>query len=251
MASFQTGQIVPRLEFLAACSTSERLLEIGPGVNPIFAGQSVEYLDVLDADGLRSRMAEHGYDVSRAVAKVHHVAPDGRLFRAPRNYSFVASCHNIEHQPDLIRHLGEVADRLQPGGSFLLIVPDKRYCFDHFLPESTLADVIGAWLETRALHSAGNVVKYRALTTHNDPRRHWAGDHGEPRYVAGALEAIAEWSANAGKYIDVHAWQFTPSSFRTLMDQLAEAKLSPFSVEFVGDTPANDSEFCAKLVLAR
>lgn len=236
-----------REEFLVASSTSDRLLEIGPGASPIFAGPTVEYLDVLDSAGLRERMASHGHNVTNVPEVIHHVSPDGRLSVAPTNFGFIASSHNIEHHPDIIRHLQEAGERLRPGGAYLLIIPDKRYCFDHFIPESNLADAVGAWLEQRKVHSPRSLLADRSLTTHNDAGRHWAGDHGEPKGLTQALWAIDEWNFSNGAYIDVHAWQFTPQSFRKLMQDLRALKLTPFEVEFVGETPHGRFEFCARL----
>lgn len=236
-----------REDFLGAASTIERLLEIGPGASPIFAGENVEYFDVMSSEGLRQRFAEHGVNVSRVPAVIQHVSPTGDLSVAPTGFGVVASSHNIEHQPDLVRHLQKAAERLVDGGTYLLIIPDKRYCFDHFIPESTLADVLAAWYERRIVHAPRSVFADRALTTHNDAARHWAGDHGEPKGIGMAQYAVNELDTAHGAYIDVHAWQFTPSSFFSVMADLRKMDLNPFETEFVGETPAGRFEFCVRL----
>lgn len=236
-----------REEFLAASPITRPLLEIGPGVYPLFAGDIVSYFDVFDAEELRTRFAALGQPTGQIPSVIHYVSPTGDLDICPSNFSFVASSHNIEHQPDLVKHLQQASNRLLPGGVYLLIIPDKRYCFDHFIPESTVADVVGAWLEKRMGHSARDLVTHRALTTHNDPVRHWAGDHGEPRGLSWVRYAIAEWRNANGTYLDVHAWQFTPDSFRKIMAELIAMELSSFEIEFVGETPRDRFEFCVRL----
>ena len=134
------------------------------------------------------------------------------------------------------------------GGLYFLIIPDKRYCFDHFLRESTIADVLDAYLTQRRLHSARSIIEHRVLTGHNDPLRHWKGDHGSPLLDHKRLvEALAEIEANRGKYVDVHAWQFTPQSFREVTDTLNKLALVPLRPLRVYETPAGRLEFCAVL----
>jgi hypothetical protein len=112
-------------------------------------------------------------------------------------------------------HLKDVSNLLNPGGLYFILMPDKRYCFDCFIPESTIADVLCAHLEHRTIHSAKSVLEHRILTSHNDPARHWDGDHIDPRYDQRKLRAeygLRELETRQGEYIDVHAWQFTPES---------------------------------------
>jgi hypothetical protein len=92
------------------------------------------------------------------------------------------------------------------------------------------------------------VIEHRALTTHNDPVRHWAGDHGQPHSAAGiaSIQAAMQEHANAnGGYIDVHAWQFTPSTFRLITQQLHDLGLSLLRPTRVFETPRPEMEFCA------
>ena len=92
----------------------------------------------------------------------------------------VFSSHCIEHQPDLVRHLQEVANLLEPDGAYFLLIPNKLYCFDHFIAETSVADVMLAHHLGHRVHTLASVIEHRALTTHNDPSRHWLGDHADP-----------------------------------------------------------------------
>ncbi len=162
-----------------AASQSSRVLEIGPFCNPCMTGRNVRYFDVLDRAGLLKRAAEQGYLVVSAP-KIDFVSPVGDLSVVDATFDAVVSSHCIEHQPDLVAHLAEVARILEPGGRYFLLVPDKRFCFDHFLAPSTVAGVVDAWKEGRKVHRLASVLEHRALTTHNDTARHWAGDHADP-----------------------------------------------------------------------
>ena len=150
-----------------------------------------------------------------------------------------------------MRHLRQVADILVGGGRYFLIIPDKRFCFDHFLVDSNVAQVVQAHMAQRIVHELESVVEHRALTTHNDPARHWRGDHADADYgqsiAPRAKAAMDEHAAAGGAYIDVHAWKFTPESFRNIVNLLFEVDLISLEVERVYNTPYSRNEFTAIL----
>lgn len=236
-----------RAGFLELVSGAGSILEIGPFFAPVASGPNVRYFDVLSTPELIARGESLGHDTSK-VPQVDFVSPNGDLSIVNETFDAVLSSHCIEHQPSLIRHLEQVHRLLKPGGSFYVIVPDKRYCFDHFLPISTIADVLEA-NDDRQVHSVRNLIEHRALMTHNDPVRHWDGDHGEPGPPSQRVDlikaAMAEHSPTA--YIDVHAWKFVPETFRVIMQDLVSLGLSNLVPERVYNTPLRCHEFCAVL----
>jgi SAM-dependent methyltransferase len=127
------------------------VLEIGPSVWPTLSGPGVKYFDILDKAGLVDRAVASGLDASRAV-DVDFVSPTGDLSIVNEQFDAVYSSHCIEHSPDIIQHLLEVERILPSGGRYFIIVPDKRYCFDATLPESTLAQVVQARAERHGSH---------------------------------------------------------------------------------------------------
>jgi SAM-dependent methyltransferase len=237
-------------ELLSGCYDA---LEIGPDLMPTVAGPGVKYFDLLDREGIRRRCRERGNVKFPEPPHIDFVSPTGDLSIVSGVYDAVVSSHCVEHQPDLLQHLKDVERLLKPGGVYALWIPDKRYCFDHFIAESTLADVLQAHAERRTAHVLASIVEHRALITHNDTGRHWAGDHEDPDYRFGVAEraqaAIREFVEAGGAYIDVHAWQFTPDSFFLLIDQLAQMGMSPLKIDKVFCTTRDKNEFAA--VLAR
>lgn len=234
--------------FLTAIPASVRALEIGPFFSPVLKGESISYFDVMDSDGLRRRAKDLGHPLENVPAHIHFVSGDGDLTAIVAQFDLVLSSHCIEHQPNLVRHLNEVRDLLAPGGVFALIVPDRRYCFDALMAPSTIAEVLEASLEDRRLHRPASVIEHLALTTHNDPARHWRGDHGDVGDPAArARKALEVWRLHEGRYVDVHAWRFDPRSFAVICETLFEMDLSPLRVARVYDTPYGAMEFCAAL----
>ena len=247
------GSPLARREGLVAWIDPARpTLEIGPFCQPLVRGEAVRYLDRLDAAELRARAIALGMDPAGCPDRIDFVG--GLDDVEAERFDAVVASHSIEHQPDLVRHLEEVARVLRANGRYYLVVPDKRFCFDHFLAESTIADMLDAFEEERTVHRLGSVVEHVALVTHNDPARHWRGDHGhvgDGERRRRAAEAIDAHRRSAGDYLDVHAWQFTPASFSAAMQTLAGLGLSAFEVEAVYDTPRDRAEFCAVLRRAR
>lgn len=220
-----------------------KILEIGPFCQPVFVGPTVRYLDVLDAEGLRKRAAETGLDASRCPTEIHYTR--GLSEAAGEGFDIIFSSHNIEHQPDLIGHLNEAAAALSTTGLYVLLIPDKRYCFDHFLPETTVAEIIEAHLQKRSVHAPRHVIEHIALTCHNDTVAHWKGEHGtRPDGTDGRLPgAIARISAAGDDYIDVHAWKFSPAILRNVMSVLSGSGLVSMEVARIYDTPWGRNEF--------
>jgi SAM-dependent methyltransferase len=122
-----------REDFAALIPKSATALEIGPFCHPLLGGPKVSYFDVLSQEALVARACLHGLD-SSTVPYIDYISPTGELSSVDRRFDVVISSHCLEHQPDLVRHLQEVGQLLFPGGDYFLLVPDKRYCFDHFIP---------------------------------------------------------------------------------------------------------------------
>lgn len=227
------------------------VLEIGPFDCPLLSGPRVSYFDILDREGLVRRAAQIGHSGDRIPEHIHYVSPTGDLSVIDRTFDAVLSSHAIEHNSDLIRHLQQVERLLRPDGSFLLMVPDKRYCFDHFLAASTIADVLDAHVAGRTISSLRSQIEHEALTTHNNAPAHWAGNHGRPpNIVENTRRALERYRAEPNVHVDVHAWYFSPSSFRDLMQQLFELRLTRMQVARVYPTLFGKNEFWAVLQIA-
>lgn len=244
-----TAYPITKRELIACIDEHHTVLEIGPFTNPMVRGENVRYFDVLGKEELIIRAAEHGYNAESPV-DIHYVSSNGDLGIVDATFDFVVSSHCIEHQPDLVRHLQGVERLLNANGRYLLIIPDKRYCFDHFMPLSTIDDVMVAYKEKRTFHALASHRLRATLGTHNDPRRHWSGDHGVPPGDENFTpdyerEMISHIEQN--RYADTHAWYFTPSSFAAIVNSLVESKMSNLRVLSVYSTAKNSLEFAAVL----
>jgi SAM-dependent methyltransferase len=238
-----------RAGFLATLPADAHLLEIGPFTRPVFRGPNARYFDVMDRQRLVARAQIQNYETDIAV-DIDYVSPVGDLSVVTETFDYVLSSHVIEHQPDLIQHLNHVARILRKGGLYYLMVPDKRYCFDHFIDESVIGEVRLAHRDQRRTHCFKSVYEHLVMTTHNNAIDHWNNMHDDPRRLersARAESALRLFEDALGGYIDVHAWQFTPANFRTIMTELCKTAEIQLNVERVYETPRSSGEFCAVL----
>lgn len=244
------GPFSSRAKLVDAAQKAASVLEIGPFHAPALTGPNVRYFDLQPREELMARVRDYGLPTTR-VPPIHFFDPTGDLSAIDQRFAAVFSSHCIEHQPSLIRHLTQVSALLEPGGAYFLIAPDKRYCFDHYLPLSTLGGVIEAHRDGRRVHSLANLVDARSLLTHNSKLRHWTSDHGDPPPPAltrnGARAALVEYDAADGAYIDIHAWRFTPERFLDITEALHQLGLSDLVPEAVCATRPGELEFTAVL----
>jgi SAM-dependent methyltransferase len=244
-------QVADRLAFVDLIPASIRTLEIGPYARPLISGPNVKYVDVYSTKELKKLAPAVGMDPEQ-VPNIDWVAKPSDLSCVNEHFGAVLSSHVIEHQPDLIRHLNQVSEILKHGGRYFVLIPDHRYCFDHFMTPSTITDVVAAHLHRRTSHTAESLLESRLLMTHNDPTEHWIGNHGDPMInpnfpEANRIErlqiAIDSYHENGEFVKNEHAWYFTPDSFLSIMNDLAELELIDLKVERLYTTMKNSGEF--------
>ena len=232
-----------RTLFIDSIPKDINILEIGPFYNPQCIGSNVKYFDIIDTDALIDRAKQIDANIIvENIPYINYISPVGDLSIINETFDAIFSSHAIEHQLDFIDHLQKTSKLLNNGGKYYLIIPDKRYCFDHFNNESTIADVINANFEKRKKHSLKSVIEHRALTTHNNSAEHWRGQHGVLDNITERIKnAITEYVTN--EYVDVHAFYFTPASFSQIISLLNQLGYIDFKINKLHDTPPNNIEF--------
>jgi hypothetical protein len=244
------GQFVKLADF-----NQKTTLELSPWASPVAIGPKVKYSDVFDQATLIKRAQGDPSFSPERIAKipyVDYVLPNGDLSTIREQFENVVSSHSIEHTTDLVTHLINVSKLLIEKGCYFVLCPDKRYCFDHFKPESTAIDILEAhYAQTRTVHSDRQIMTQRLFSTHNDATRHWNGDHGpKPQPTIGDINktiALMNLHKKNDLYFDAHEWQFTPSSFKEIILYLYNAGITDMYPVRVYQTPKNTFEFGAIL----
>lgn len=225
---------------------NSQIIEIGPFTRPLVTGKNVSYFEVLTTDALSARALEQGLDPAQ-IPTIDFVDEFGDLTCIDVKFQTAASSHCIEHQPNLISHLNQVENLLDTDGYYFLVIPDKRFCFDHYLAETTIGEVLANHFVKQKNHKFENILKHKIETTHNDPVRHWEGDHGVQMFES-QVEQVLQLSQQLyleshSSYVDVHSMFFTPESFEKIIKEINVLGLTNFQVERVYETVRNDLEF--------
>lgn len=221
-----------RDRILAGLNLDGAGLEIGGGYNPIASKDEfrVDHLDHADRDTLVAKYASQGIDTSRIQA-VDYVW-SGQAYAelvGEKRYDWIIASHVIEHLPNPIQFLNDCTEILSENGILSLVIPDKRFCFDYYRPPSGLARLIDAFVAGDTRTTAGSVVEHIMYAATVGGAITWdrAGEHSAPEFLHTAEQArgLYDSIAQDGAFHDVHAWAFTPASFRLLADDLSRLRL--------------------------
>jgi alginate O-acetyltransferase complex protein AlgJ len=124
----------------------KKVLELGALDMPTFElhEADVDYMDYYSDEEFRAIAAKGG--LSRpldALVSVKHAIKDKYFAnRINDRYDLIIAAHVIEHIPDTLAWLSELADLLTPEGCVFLAIPDRRYTLDYLRRESTAIDLI-------------------------------------------------------------------------------------------------------------
>jgi predicted SAM-dependent methyltransferase len=217
-------------------------LEIGGSMSPLLRkrdGYRIETLDHASAQDLRNKYKD---DPRVDVARIEDVdfVTDGRSIAdtVPRRrfYDYILASHVVEHMPDLLGFLKDCALLLKDTGVLVLAVPDKRRCFDVFQSTTSTGQILQAHLEKRTRHTAGAMFDHCANHAMRNDEIVWVAGSDAPLRLVYDLD-FAFWryrtARDSSDYHDVHAWHFTPSSWRLIVSDLA----------WSGDSPLKEKAF--------
>ena len=233
-------------------------LEIGPHTNPIFRkrdGFIVKHLETRSTEELTDLVKSRGHDPS-IVEPIDYVLDRSMsLFEnvGKSLFDWVTSSHVVEHIPDFIGHLHEVASILSLKGRYVLLIPDRNFTFDCMRMPSTLGDLTEACLNNHQKSSIRHVVdnlRYAAMPEHQKvggwtnteanptvylKHKHWRGK------IRDLIQSKGE-NLNEGDYD--HQWVFDPVSFSALMADCVEIELL-HSMQLVKIMPTYNMDFLA------
>jgi len=233
-------------------------VEIGPAFRPVAPrakGFNVTIIDHADRGGLVAKYGAQGIDCS-LIEEVDHVWQGqtyAELTGQRNHYDWIIASHVIEHSTDFIGFLQQCEEILKPGGCVSLAIPDKRFCFDKFRPKTGLARIIDSHHHASAFHTEGTVAEYFLGVVRSGGQIAWSRKSGPERgdfaFAHSTAEAIEARHAaqTQSRFIDVHAWTFTPNSFRLLIHDLHLLGYTKLQEKAFHDTANPDHEFFVTL----
>lgn len=238
------------LEFI---NTDGRGIEIGPCHRPTAPkkkGYKVHIIDHMSREDLITKYKGHGINLGN-IEEVDFIwqGEEYAKLTGKRNYyDWIIASHVIEHTPDLIAFLNDCSTILKADGVLSLVIPDKRYCFDHYRPITGISKIIDHHYQKNRIHSAGTMVEYYLNVVSKAGKIAWdvntTGEYSFVHSLENALQGM-DSTANENAYLDFHAWCFTPHSFRLIIHDLFCLRL--ISLKEVGFHPTNGCEFFVTL----
>lgn len=237
-------------------------LEIGPLASPRIdkARGRVRYVDHASAAELRAKYATNSQMAPHldAIVEVDYVLKDGTGLGATVGedgpFDYVLASHVIEHIPDPVGWLRELAGVLVTGGIVSLVVPDKRFCFDLNRRLTDTADVVDAYLRGLKAPTYRQIYDFfaNAVTIDGmvDTAAIWAGTadyRGAVRQdvTDPDVDAYAKClsSRDDGTFFDVHCHTFTPASLLQIYHALVRLDLVEFEIGCFFPTEPDTLEF--------
>ncbi len=235
------------------------VMEIGALYRPFFTKSECDviYVDHADTETLRDKYRSgHGIDVSQIVEvdAVWGAQSLSECLGGGRLVDYVVASHVIEHVPDLITWLNELAAVLKPGGEIRLAIPDKRFTFDYARRTTDLAETLDAYLKRARRPLPYCIIDHLANVRHVDGSQAWLGpldvDTLAAHHTVEQAIEVARDAMTTDHYHDVHCWVFTPASFARLMRRMLESGLVKLRCAHFQDTPRDTIEFTVFLSTA-
>ena len=253
-----------RRELIDIDPAAMRGLEIGPLASPVVRKRDgdVRYLDHANGDSLRQKYAQDEGMRGRLdeIVDVDYVLQDGQrvsdIVGPDAPFDYIIASHVIEHIPDPVTWLADLATVLAPNGILSLVIPDKRYTFDINRSPTDISEIVDAYLRRLTRPSYKQVYDFfsRAINGQVDAAAVWAGnvdytgvvrtDFTDPDLAA---LSVCETVLPTSEFVDAHCQVFTPASFLTLCEKLARLDLIDFELAHFLPTQVNTVEFHVSL----
>lgn len=215
-----------------------RGLEIGALNRPMITREMgpVEYVDRASRAELQASYGLADDVDPEAIVEIDHVWGAQSLIEAvggQRRYDYLLASHVIEHVPDLLGWLAEIASVLVDGGVAAFRVPDKRATFDLERQVSGGGQLIAAYLRGQRTPDAQQIFDCF----------HYGRDPVSGAYPTGVpandetittsarhLTELCRGVAERGEYVDAHCWVFTPDSMLEALDLGSRLGILPFKI---------------------
>jgi hypothetical protein len=225
-------------------------LEIGPLDRPVLSKShyNVYYVDRATREEL---MRRYTWSATEDTLDFHRIVPVDIVWSGgplascvpeSRRFDYCIASHVMEHVPDIIGWLQQLASVLQDGGLVSLAIPDKERTFDHARPTSRPADLVDAWIRRLRVPSPRQVFDHiTSVSPCGEPVR-----PPSPALIDEALQrAIA--AEEQGRHLDIHCYVFTQQSFLEVFEIIAQAGLLPFRLRRFFPTRPGSNEFIVSL----
>ena len=229
---------------------NRRILEIGPLTSPFVKkheAKNVYYADRRCTEDVKKLYESDPNVDCRQVVSIDFVIKESfnDTLKDEEKFDYIVLVHVVEHIHDLILFFNDISKCLNKDGRIVLIIPDKRYCFDHFRRESSFCDAVDVFFNGKKRLERHVFDAYFNTLNENDPEVFWKNGCGHNnvlfRNFGDALRETKKFLD--GEVDDFHFWTFTDVSFMKFVFDMTRSKMFYFSVEHFLRTERNTFEF--------
>lgn len=242
---------------------SKRFLEIGPLCSPLLNDVNSYFTcDIKNTEEVKSRYHNDPTRDIKKVISIDFVMEDSyeKTFENFPLFDYVINSHVFEHIPNPIFFLQDISKILSEKGKLIMIMPDKRYCYDYYRECSSFAEMYNVWekLNKYDIDGEEKEVLYPQILDSfsqqcmlNNPKKFWKSKEylnikiGD---VKGALKNYNSFKSNEINF-DRHFWCFSDFSFLKIIYNLTKYQLLPFKIkEFF---PTRENTFAFGIILEK
>jgi SAM-dependent methyltransferase len=171
--------------------------------------------------------------------------------KSSESFDYCVASHVIEHIPDLVSWLQEIASILKTGGVACFVVPDKRFTFDYLRSITNIADILENYLRKIRKPSNRQIFDHFSNFVEIDIEKIWSGKIDQKRLkplydqrmaYGSCLDAIKN-----DRYVDSHCSVFTHFSFIDLLSSLSDLGLLDFRMKNFFGVAEGSFEFVVQL----
>lgn len=245
-----------RDRLLSGCPVATGLgLEFGPLANPVVRKDQgrIVYVDHIDSDALKGKAVNNPNVDETAIVEVDVDLRRGPLVDQCRPlgpFDYVVASHVFEHLPNPLGWLRDVASLLVPGGTIALAVPDRRYTFDFFRAETTVAQLVAYDLENGARPSLTQLTDHFFHVRKVDTAEAWSATptlDRVPRHHDDESVARVLGRAVAGRHVDCHCTVWTSGHFGRVVPEAVRLRDVPVRIRWLDEPVPGTNEFLVQL----
>lgn len=232
-------------------------LEIGPLDKPLVTKQEsnnkVHYVDHCSTDELKEKYRDDPNVRQDDVVNVDFVFLEKTLKEVVNGtmFDYAIASHVIEHVPDVLWWLKEIAEVLKDGGVLSLAIPDKRFTFDILREVTTSGKMLEAYLQHQRRPSPMDLFDHKSLQTNVDLVEVWKGSVNianlKPTNTLIDAYEKSLMCFHDEKYYDVHVHVFTPTSFLNILETFTRIGLLDYRIREFQPTLPYTHEFSVLL----
>jgi 2-polyprenyl-3-methyl-5-hydroxy-6-metoxy-1,4-benzoquinol methylase len=242
-----------RLEYLKNTLDLSQLeiLEIGAFDNPTFNKKdfNVFYCDYFSKEELIKNHGSNKPKRTQNAVDVDYIIKDSSFDQhINKKFDLIVANHVVEHVPNLIEWLRNIALILKKDGFLFLTIPHKEYIFDKLRPVTNLRELLCNYYENIQAptinHIADQIYYYRPIKAENIWSNNYQHLLHKKRFdnVRAALDK-AKMQLDMNAYVDTHCNVFTYESFLDIINEIEQAKYTTLSLHSSQDIIKPSNEF--------